>query len=319
MAKQIFRQAALDRLASPEKLDAPTRLVGAPGWTILLAFVAAIGFGAYWALTTKAPVSVEAEGILIDRAGLVEISADLGGRLELVDLTPNTVVQQGQVVGRISQAELRRDLDAATARHEDAKERYQRFEAFHDEQRAREKTADDARRGTVGRTLAVLRERADLLEERVRTTQQLVDRKVVIQDRLLDAQIEATSARERISELEEEALRLDLDAVERESERRISLLDESLEVEEQEREVARLTARLNDSQEIRSAHMGRVVEVKVNPGDVIQPGDALATLAPPDGTGELEAVFYAEPAQGKRIEAGMEAEVAPSAVEREVY
>ncbi|MEM7238179.1 MAG: NHLP bacteriocin system secretion protein, partial [Pseudomonadota bacterium] len=203
--------------------------------------------------------------------------------------------------------------------HEDAKERYQRFEAFHDEQRAREKTADDARRGTVGRTLSVLRERADLLEERVRTTQQLVDRKVVIQDRLLDAQIEATSARERISELEEEALRLDLDAVERESERRISLLDESLEVEEQEREVARLTARLNDSQEIRSAHTGRVVEVKVNPGDVIQPGDALATLAPPDGTGELEAVFYAEPAQGKRIEAGMEAEVAPSAVEREVY
>lgn len=319
MAKQIFRQAALDRLASPEKLDAPTKLVGAPGWLILCAFLGAIGFGTYWALTTEAPVSVEAEGILIDRAGLVEISADLGGRLELVDLRPDSVVQEGQVVGRISQAELRRDLEAAKARYEDAKDRYARFEAFHEDQRAREKTADDARRGTVERTLSVLRERAELLEERVQSTQRLVDRKVVVQDRLLDAQIEATSARERISELEEEALRLNLDAVQRESERRISLLDESLEVEEKEREVARLTSRLNDSQEIRSAHAGRVVEVKVNPGDVIQPGDALATLAPLDGVGELEAVFYAEPAQGKRIEAGMEAEVDPSAVEREVY
>lgn len=319
MAKQIFRQAALDRLASPEQLDAPTRLVGAPGWLIVLAFTASIGFGGWWALTTMAPVSVEAEGILIDRAGLVEISADLGGRLELVDLIPDAIVEEGAVVARISQSELRRDLEAAKAHYEDARTRFDRIEAFQAEQRRREAQSDAARRGTVERTLTVLRERSTLLDARVASTQKLVERKVVIQDRLLQTQIEATAARERISELEEEALRLDLDAVARESERQIDLLDESLEVEEQQRDVARLTDRLSDSQVIRSAHTGRIVEVKVNAGDVIQPGEALATLAPVNGSGELEAILYAEPAQGKRIEAGMEAEISPGAVEREVY
>lgn len=319
MARQIFRQAALDRLASPEKLDMPVRLVGAPGWLILAAFAAALGYGAWWAFTTEAPVSVEAEGILIDRAGLVEVAADRGGRLETVSLVPATVVQAGAAVASLSQAELRRDLANAEARFEDAAERYDRFATFYAAQQNREERSDAARRATIERSVGVLRERVVLLEEKAANLAGLVDRQVVIRDKLLDAQIAVTDAYERISVLEEEALRLELDAVERDSERRISLLDEGLKVDEQKREVARLRAQLSDSQVIRSAHTGLVVEVKVNAGDVVQPGDALATLSPLDGSGELEAIFYAPPGEGKRIETGMVAEVAPQAVEREVY
>ena len=317
--KQIFRQAALDRLASPEKLDAPARLVRGSGWLVLLTFAVAIAGCAVWAFTAKAPVSVPADGILIDRAGLVEIAADRGGRLETLDLEPGAEVAAGEVVARMSQADLRRELEAAAARLDDARQRYARFEGFYDEQKRREDQSDAARRATIERTLDVLRERVALLDERVEKTGALFAKNIVVQDRLLEAQVAAADARERVSVLEEEALRLDLSAVERESERRIALLDEALNVEEQEREVARLTAQLADQQVIRSAHAGRVVELKVNAGDVVQPGDALATLAPLDGAGELEAVFYAPPAEGKRIEPGMIAEVSPGAVEREVY
>ncbi len=317
--KQIYRQAALDRLASPERLDAPARLVGGAEKLTLVAFILALGAALFWAVTARAPVTVEANGILIDRAGLVEISADRAGQLENFSLEPGAVVEAGVVVARLSQSDLRRDLDAAKARLDDARQRYERFERFFTEQKRREETSDAARSATISQTLDVLRERVTLLNERVAKTEELFAKKVVVQDRVLEAQIAAADARERVSALEEEALRLDLTSVERESERRITLLDEALNVEAEEREVDRLTSRLADRQVIRSAHSGRVVEVKVNAGDVVQPGDALATLAPLEGAGELEAVFYAPPSEGKRIEAGMIAEVSPGAVEREVF
>lgn len=319
ISNRIFRKAALDRLASPERLDAPARLVGGPGWLILFTFTVAIAGGAIWAFLAEAPVSVAVEGILIDRAGLVEISAERGGRLDFIDLEPGSVVAAGAVVARMSQSDLLRALEAAEARLADARLRFTRFEGFYQDQKQREDQSDAARRATIERTLAVLRQRVGLLGERVEKTEALFEKNIVVQDRLLDAQIAEANARERVSVLEEEALRLDLGAVERESERRIGLLDEALNVEEQEREVARLSSQLGDQQEIRSARAGRVVELKVNAGDVVQPGDALATLAPLDGAGELEAVLYAPPGEGKRIEPGMQAEVSPGAVEREVY
>ncbi|MEM8791742.1 MAG: NHLP bacteriocin system secretion protein [Pseudomonadota bacterium] len=319
MSKKIFRQAALDRLASPEKLDVPSRLVGAPGWIVLFGFMASIGFGVFWALTTKAPVHVAAQGILINRAGLVEIIADRTGQLDRIDLVQGNMVEAGTVVARLSQEDLQRELTIARARLADAQDRYQRFETFYLEQQDRERRSDAARRQTINQTLEVLRERETLLNERVQSTERLVERKVVVRDKLINARVELNDAQERILSLEEEALRLDLAAQSRKSERSIAMLDESLAVDERMREIKRLEDQLSEQQVIVSAHAGRIVEVKVNEGDVVQAGTALATVAPSDDLSELEAVFYAAPGDGKLIEAGMPAEISPTAVEREVY
>lgn len=318
MTQSIFRQAALDRLASPERLDRPARLVGAPAKLLLLAVLLGLAAAAGFAAFARAPVVVAAEGVLIDRGGLVEIAADRGGRIETLALEPGALVEAGAVVATLGQAELRRELEAAESRRADAAARLARFEAFHAEQAAREAEADAARRETIGRALGVLGARVLLLDERAAKTQELYERQVVVRDRLIETEIDASDAKERISVLEEEALRLDLAAVERESARRIALLDEALKVEEAEREAARLRARLAESLSVRAPRAGRVVEIKVNAGDVIAAGAALATLAPPGG-GELEAVLYAPPGEGKRIEPGMRAEISPVSVEREVY
>ena len=62
MAESIYRQSALDRMASPERLDAPLKLVGRPSWLLLGAFAVAILFGLGWAALTQAPVKVGARG-----------------------------------------------------------------------------------------------------------------------------------------------------------------------------------------------------------------------------------------------------------------
>lgn len=118
--------------------------------------------------------------------------------------------------------------------------------------------------------------------------------------------------------MDEETLKLDLAAIERPSERDLTLLTERLAVEEQQREVDRLAQRLKDEHVIRASQAGRIIEVKVNAGDVISVGTPLATLAPV-GEEDLVGVLYVPPGAGKRITIGMPAKVILAAVEREAY
>ncbi|MEM0945144.1 MAG: NHLP bacteriocin system secretion protein, partial [Pseudomonadota bacterium] len=252
-----------------------------------------------------------------DRGGLVEIVAGTDGQIETIDIRPGDLVEPDQVVAVLSRAELVRELTAAQAKLADAEERFVRLEAFNAEQTSRESRTDTLRLETIAETRAVLTDRLALLAQKAEDIAGLVERKVVLRDRLIDAQIAVSDVEERLSVLDEEEMRIRLDTEERESERALKMLDERLGIEEQERLIARLTSRLSEQRVIRSTHGGRVVEIKLNPGDVIQPGSALATLAPTEN--DIEALLYVPPADGKRVEPGMVAEIAPTTVEREVY
>ena len=62
---------------------------------------------------------------------------------------------------------------------------------------------------------------------------------------------------------------------------------------------------------------GRVIEIKVTTGAIVQPGAAVASIR--TGTTELEVLLYVPPYDGKKVEAGMEALVSPTTVRREEF
>ena len=319
MAKGIFRKAALERMASPERMDRPTHLVGPTGWLILLCFITLVGFGTVWAAQTMAPVKVRGQGILIDQAGLVELSSAQGGLLQSIDLSPGELIVEGQVVATLSRSELRRDLAAAEAKLVDLKERYTQLSTAHTERAEREALADQRRQQTIEGTIRALNERLPLLQSRADKLAPLAQRKVVPEIRLIEAQIAVSDLEERIATLAEDAQKVQLEAAERTAQREFELLEDQLAIDEQTRAIARLNAQLSEERVIRSTHAGQVVELKVNPGDVLPAGGALATVAQLGEKRDLQALMYVPPAEGKRIEPGMIAEIAPTTVEREVY
>ena len=319
MAKQIFRKAALERMASPERTDHPTRLVGASGWLLLLSFLIALGAGAAWALQTKAPVKITAQGILIDRAGLVEIASEQGGVLQEVRVQPGDVVEVGQVIATLSRSELRRELASAVAKKSDLEARFERLQIANEARTDREGRSDQRRLLTIAETRKALEDRLVLLQERADKLAPLAERKVVPEVRLIEAQIAVSDLNERLFALDEDAQKIMLDAAERASQRDIEVLEDRLDIEEQNRTIARLEARLDEEKVVTATNSGQVVEIKVNTGDVLVPGAALATLAPLNQTQNLQALMYVPPEDGKRVSPGMVAEIAPTTVEREVY
>ena len=319
MAESIYRQSALDRMANPERLDASLALVARPTWLLLAAITLAIGFGLIWAIVTQAPVKIQARGILIDRTGLAEVVAADAGRIEAVLVAPGEAVRVGQPVARVARTELSRELTEARAKLADAQARYARLQGFYGSQSAREAGADSIHLSTIGDSRAALVARARFLEEKLGKMNALVGRGFIQKDRMVDVQIELADVREKTANLGESALRVRVDATKRAGETGLALLDEQRVIDEQQRLIARLGARLGDEQLVRSTHDGRVTEIKVNAGDVIAAGTALATVAPEAGSGSLIALLYVPTADGKRIEPGMAAEIVPTTVERAVY
>lgn len=319
MAREIFRKAALERMASPERVDRPTQLVGASGWLILICFIATVLFGVIWAGQTMAPVKVRAQGILIDQAGLVELASAQGGLLQSIDIRPGDVLEVGQVVATLSRSELRRELAGAEAKLVDLQDRYDRLNEAHQKRKERESAADNRRLETIQTTSRALLDRLVLLQDRAEKLAPLAERKVVPELRLIEAQIAVSDLEERIAALTEDAQRLRLESAERQSQRDFELLEDRLSIDEQVRTIERLRDQLSEERVVVSTHRGQVVELKVNVGDVLPAGGALATLAPAGEARNLQALMYVPPADGKRILPGMLAEIAPTTVEKEVY
>ena len=317
MTETIFRQSALDRMASPERLDAPLKLVGRPSWLLLGAFAIAIVAALVWAIATSAPVKVSARGLIIDRTGLAEITAADTGRIERLLVAPGDTVRTGQPIATLARTDLVREIAAARAKLADAEARYARLGSFYGAQGSREAGADSVRLATIAKSRQALAERERYLVTKAGKMEALIARGFIKRDDLVNVQIELADVRERLANLGESVLRVRIDANQRSGETGLALLDEQRTIEEQQRTIERLTAQLADQQTVRAAQAGVVTEVKVNAGDVIAAGSALATLSPTDGA--LVALLYIPAADGKRVQPGMIAEIAPTTVERAVY
>jgi HlyD family secretion protein len=319
VAESIYRQQALDRLASPERLDAPPQLVGRPAWLLLGALAVAIAGALVWAMLTQAPVKVGASGILINPSGFAEVVASEDGRIASLMVSAGDEVRAGQPIAAIARTELSREIRQAQAALDDARARYARLESFYGGKASREAQADSVRLETIGETREALSARARFLQEKAAKMEALVQRGFIQRDQLVNVQIDLADVRERLSNLGEAALRVRIEASERQGQAGLALLDEQRKIQEQQRLIAQLSSRLTDQQVVRSPHAGRITEVKVVAGDVVAAGSALATIAPTDGAGSLLALLYVPATEGKRIEPGMAAEIAPTTVERPVY
>ena len=104
MQKPIFRQAALDRLASPEQLDQLMPVTSLRGWLALLALLALAAAVLAWSLLDRVPVQVSGRGILIHGGQVLPMAAPAAGVVEALLIRAGDEVQAGQVIARLRPA-----------------------------------------------------------------------------------------------------------------------------------------------------------------------------------------------------------------------
>ena len=65
LEKSIFREAALERLSTPDRLDQGLVIVNSAGGIALAALLVCIVAGPIWAATIRVPIMVSGQGITV--------------------------------------------------------------------------------------------------------------------------------------------------------------------------------------------------------------------------------------------------------------
>ena len=191
------------------------------------------------------------------------------------------------------------------------------------------------------------RELLPTLEERVESRRQLLAEQVITGDVLLQAEQDYFNSLAQVADLEAQRRQLDVQEAEAQRQYLQNLntiqeiqaqlqdlasqeaklnqqqletgFDRENQVEQVRERIAQLQLELEDKGAITSPYTGRVLELSIVTGQVIEPGKQLASLEIEDENEELINLAYFPDRDGKQIEPGMSAQVTPSIVKRERY
>ncbi len=269
-ARQVFRQAALDRLASPEQLDELIPVVDARGW------IAALGIGVLtaaiiaWGFLGSIPTEVLARGILVTQGGrVVSALSPTSGVVASLTVKPGDAVWRGQPVATIHQPEAELRLaNAGQVEAERAVTLETRGASLQREGQALEANATQ-RKGAQEQIIEQANERIGRLRRQLEIREQMRPRNLALEERveqaradLARAQQDVSDARARMVEIDTELLHSRLEA-----ERELAGLRAGLA--DAKRATAEAGAALTAARDVVAPATGKVTELAVSEGQMV--------------------------------------------------
>lgn len=298
---------------SAERLDrlllVSSSLTGTALAALVLAMIAAI----VWSVRSSAPVKVEAQGIVLSRQGVGDVTADAEGRVTALRIAVGDRLQVGQVVAELSQPahgdrarSKQLELDGLRAQRDELQVLTDRTFAAAEAQRALRRQALEVRAAALTQRMATLRN----IEA---STIALFASGVATRLRALEATNERSRAENDLNDVASQMLVLRSESEEGRAQNEREALKSRLAVAVAERELDVLRASMSRSNVVLARAEGTVTEVNVNLGDQVQPGMPLArvllgTARPSD----LQVVVFVPGGGGKRVHPGMAVQVVPA-------
>jgi HlyD family secretion protein len=192
----LFRQKALERSASPERLDRLVQVVSPKHWLPLTALGTLVAAGLSWSIMGRVPIAVSGQGVLVYPSKVVSFQSSSSGQLQTVNVQVGDYVKKGQVLATIDKSDIKKQLQQQRdklvelqAQDRDAKLlQYQRTQLA--------KVAIAQQRQGIWQNLRVTQELSPILRDKglLALEQQRLD----LRQRLRDSQALAPTLKERL-------------------------------------------------------------------------------------------------------------------------
>ncbi len=313
----VFRKVALERLSSPEQLDQLLSVTRPGGWLALGSLGALLLAAVVWGFAGTIPTEARGEGMLLRRGGVTDLVAAASGQVDQLLVAVGDHVEKGQVVAKIRQDALTRQVEDARAKREAAEAEYQDLLRFAEEQRRLSAQNRAQQKADLERSIATLGRQASLLEERVTAQRDLLSDGLITRQTLLATEQELNQTRDQLAAQRLELNGLDLKRLEGEQQ-----LDQQIEtqrgkIRDLDLQIRELSGQLEENVNAVSAEDGRVLELALDRGDVVSPGTVILSMEV--SSEELMAVLFVPASEGKQVQPGMAVRVTPANVQREEH
>lgn len=317
---EIFRQASLDRLSSPERIDQLEVLIPRRSWLILLGFLLFIALGIFWGFHGSIPTKIGGKGILLAPGGVCNAFAPGSGVLRGIAVKPEQVVNKGDIMARIENPELAKEIEAARQRLAELKEEGKVTASLQQNERSTQADLAQKRRNILLDSIEVLKSQKKLAEERAAEQEQLQEKGLMTRQAVLETRREIQRLEAEIRNTGHQVMQLPAETLELANRQTRETLSREAEIAEAMRRVELLEKRSELTSSILAPETGKVLEVMAAEGDHVGQSQPIFSLEPQGGgRGLIEAVIYVSMKDGKQVKPGMAVQIAPASVKREEY
>ena len=314
---KVFRQAVLDRLASPEQLHTLMQVTDAKGWLALLGCGVLLATAVVWGILGRIPTKVEASGILLYSGGLADIVALGQGQISALEVEVGDTINKGQVIAEVAQPELAEQIKAFKARLEELKTNYERAKVQGGRDVGLRMQASAEERKSLESAASGAEARTHELRDRLDSQQRLFEKGLVTKETLDGTRESLRSAELTSQSMQSNRQRLIVDDFSAQRANEVAVTGEAMQVQDAQRQIQLLEEKFQQNNHIVSTYQGRVIEVRAMVGDVVAPGKPVVSLELMGEKGTIEALLYVDSRQGKTLRTGMEVQLSPSIVKKE--
>jgi HlyD family secretion protein len=294
---RIFRQAALDRLSSPEQLDQLMQITTPKSWLALLAFGVLLLMALVWGIFGEIPTRVMGRGIYLKSGGVFVVAARGEGNVLELLVRARDAVKNNQLLARISQEEIKIKLSQATTNLSGLAASLQEREANQKREEAMETDDLSEQKEMFNRTMTNCQAQIAGLMERTNFQKDLSDKGLISKAQYLDTVNALYAAQYDLYHAQLQDEQLGIVRFQAKARRAQLYADRKDQVQQVQNQVEYLSSMYTLNTEVRSPYQGEVLEVRVKQGDLITANTPIATLQ--SATNKLEAHLYLSSADGK--------------------
>lgn len=318
--KGIFRQASLDRLASPEQLDQLIQVTSPRAWVALAAIGGLLFAALLWGIFGNIPSKVMGSCILIRPGGVDEIVAPGNGWVSDISVEAGEQVRHGQMIARVERGDNMEQIKSAEAKLHELRAQEEKLKSIN----ARSEVEQGAYLADMERGLrakiAASEEQARTLEHKIQNQEQLLEQGLITRQALLATRMELSTVRQAMDASRSEIRQLAVRRLESRKQIDSELSSIAIQINEAERNLASLMRSTDQASLVFSPFSGRVLEIRLSEGSPVNAGTPILTM---EQTGpavsDLEAVVYISPLDGKKVQTNMDVQIAPSTVKQEEF
>jgi HlyD family secretion protein len=314
----IFRSEALKKLRDPAQLDTALTLTSPAGWMALATIGVILLSALVWGFAGRVSYRADGMGVVLRTGGTIyPMLAPTEGFVSQVHVHTGQTVRKGDPLVTLSLPDREvREADAMAAL-ERARAELGRQSSFTQGDVSDRQRLVEQQIAALRQNIAADRERRAYLAQLLEIEKQELDRGYITREKLEATRSELYSAEQSARENENRIADLRTQQLEFQNQQRRDLSSLRDRVAQAEATLREIRTTIETDKVITAPVDGTIAEIPAKKGVRVTPQMQLAVVEQ-SGSG-LQVQAYLPVSKGKRVSKGMNAEISPTSVEREIY